>query len=154
MENSQSNRFYVYCHRRKTDGKCFYIGKGSGKRYREKQSRNQYWWNIVNKYGFTTEILISGLTEEKAFELEAEFCKQIGYKNLCNLNMEKGNGGWTRNEETKQKISKKLIGHTFNRGKIRTDEQKQRMREAKLGKPKPKDFGKKISETKKAKKSK
>lgn len=33
MEN---NRFYVYCHKRKTDGVCFYVGKGSGKRYKEK----------------------------------------------------------------------------------------------------------------------
>ena len=55
---------------------------------------------------FETIILVNNISEEKAFELEAEFCKQIGYKNLCNLNQEKGNGAWTRSEETKQKLKK------------------------------------------------
>jgi hypothetical protein len=106
----ESYQFYVYCHRRKTDGRCFYIGKGSGKRYKAKESRNPYWWNIVNKHGFESEILINGLTEEKAFELEAELCKQIGYKNLCNVREELGNGGWSHSEETKQQIGNALKG--------------------------------------------
>lgn len=109
MENHQ---FYVYCHRRKTDGKCFYIGKGSGKRYKAKESRNQHWWNIVNKHGFEAEILVNNITEEKAFELESEFCKQIGYKNLCNVREELGNGGWSHSEETKQQIGNALKGRT------------------------------------------
>lgn len=107
MENA---RFYVYAHLRKTDGKCFYIGKGSGKRYKAKESRNPHWWNIVNKHGFKCEILINGLTEEKAFELEAEICKQIGYENLCNVREELGNGGWSHSKETKDNISKALKG--------------------------------------------
>lgn len=106
----ESHQFYVYCHRRKTDGKCFYIGKGSGKRYKAKESRNKHWWNIVNKYGFETEILVNNISEEKAFELEAEFCKQIGYENLCNVREEIGNGGWSHSKETKHKISKSLKG--------------------------------------------
>ena len=81
----ESHQFYVYCHRRKTDGKCFYIGKGKNDRYKTTLGRNQHWHNIVNKHGFEAEILVSGLTELKAFELESEFCKQIGYKNLCNI---------------------------------------------------------------------
>jgi hypothetical protein len=98
------NKFYVYCHKRKTDGKCFYIGKGSGNRYKSKSGRNQYWHNIVNKHGFKTEILVNNITEEKAFELESEFCKQIGYENLCNLHVENGWGGHSKTEETKQKL--------------------------------------------------
>ena len=99
-------RFYVYSHVRKTDGKCFYIGNGTGRRAWYKLDRNQYWYNIVNKHGFETIILVNNISEEKAFELEANFCKQIGYKNLVNLNQEKGNGAWTRSEETKQKLRK------------------------------------------------
>jgi hypothetical protein len=99
-------RFYIYCHRKKTDGKCFYIGKGTGYRYKNIYNRNNHWKNIVNKHGFTWEILINNISEEKAFELEAEFCKQIGYENLCNINQEKGNGGWSRSEETILKLKK------------------------------------------------
>jgi hypothetical protein len=57
------NKFYVYCHCKKIDGKCFYIGKGTGYRYNQKTSRNQYWKNIVNKHGFTWKILINNISE-------------------------------------------------------------------------------------------
>lgn len=144
----ESYQFYVYCHRKKTDKKCFYIGKGSGNRYKTKQSRNQYWWNIVNKHDFEFEILINGLTEQKAFELEAEFCKQIGYENLCNIREEKGWGGYTQSDETKEKIRKAQIGNTYNLGKKRTDENKSNMSLSKIGKPKPEGFGEKVSKIK------
>ena len=64
-----ADNFYVYCHRKKTDGKCFYVGKGIGYRYKNHHNRNNYWKNIVNKHGFTWEILIDNISEEKAFEL-------------------------------------------------------------------------------------
>jgi hypothetical protein len=99
------NRFYIYCHRRLTDGKCFYIGKGTGNRWKSSHFRNQYWKNIVNKCGFEPIILVNNISEQKAFELESYFCNQIGYKNLANLNQEKGNGAWSRSQETKDKIS-------------------------------------------------
>jgi hypothetical protein len=125
----KNNRFYVYCHRKKTDGKCFYIGKGTGYRYSDIGGRNQYWKNIVNKHGFTWEILINNISEKKAFELEALICNKIGYDNLCNLNQEKGNGGWTISNE--QKIQRSLI---------------------RKGKPKPEGFGKNHSEKMKGRK--
>jgi hypothetical protein len=109
-------RFYVYCHRKKTDGKCFYIGKGTVGRYKHINGRNSHWNNIVNKHGFTWEILINNISEEKAFELESLICNQIGYENLCNLNQEKGNGGWTRSNETILKLKKpkpKGFGKSF-----------------------------------------
>ena len=106
----KENTFYIYCHIKKTDGKCFYIGKGSGKRYKAKESRNPHWWNIVNKHGFESIILVNNISEIKAFELEAYFCKQIGYKNLCNVREELGNGGWSHSKETKQQISNMLKG--------------------------------------------
>ena len=123
-----NNHFYVYCHRRKIDNKCFYIGKGKNNRYKSKQGRNQHWWNIVNKYDFETEILINNISEEKAFELEAIICEKIGYENLCNIRKETGWGGWSQADETKYKIGKSNLGHIHNNETI------EKIRLSKIGK--------------------
>jgi hypothetical protein len=101
--------FYVYCHRTKTDGKCFYIGKGTGDRYQTTFSRNRYWYNIVDTHGFEPVILINNITEEKAFELEAHICEQVGYDNLVNIRKEKGWGGHSHSKETRLKMSKAIL---------------------------------------------
>jgi hypothetical protein len=98
------NRFYVYCHIKKTDGRCFYVGKGTGYRYKSSKGRNEYWNRIVSKHGFEPIILVNNISEEKAFELETDFCNQIGYENLCNLTKQKGRGH-SKSEETRQKLS-------------------------------------------------
>jgi hypothetical protein len=41
--------FYVYGHRTKTDGKCFYIDKGKGDRY--KTAGGYIWKKALNKKG-------------------------------------------------------------------------------------------------------
>jgi hypothetical protein len=115
--------FYVYLHVKKTDSKCFYIGKGTKDRYKSKSGRNQHWYNVVNKHGFEPIILINNISEEKAFELEANICKQIGYKNLCNINEELGSGGHIMSEETKLKLYTKernLKISNSNKGRIIT----------------------------------
>jgi hypothetical protein len=98
------DRFYVYSHIKKTDGKCFYIGKGTGNRAKSEKGRNEYWHRIVNKHGFESIILVNNISEEKAFELESLICEQIGYENLCNITKQKGRGH-SKSEETKQKLS-------------------------------------------------
>ena len=46
---------------------------------------------IVESIGMFRQVhIVEAESEEKAFELEANFCKQIGYENLVNLNQEKG----------------------------------------------------------------
>jgi hypothetical protein len=134
----EENKFYIYCHRRLTDGKCFYIGKGYGFRYKQKTNRNPHWKNIVNKCGFEAVILINGLSEEKAFEFESYFIKSIGLKNLSNAREEQGRGGFTHSEETKQKIS------LSSKGQKRSQETINKMK-----KPKPEGFGKNISQQRK-----
>jgi hypothetical protein len=143
MEN---NIFYVYCHKKLTDGKCFYIGKGKNSRYNSKAGRNKYWWNIVNKYGFESEILINNISEQKAFEIESYFCTQIGYENLCNIRTEKGCGGYTMSESTKKKLSNSLKGKPkssqtkykisiSNKGKKRSEEFKAQVSKRQTGHP-------------------
>jgi len=48
---------YTYCHTRNDTGQVFYIGKGVKYRANATKNRNQYWKNIVEKYGYSIEIL-------------------------------------------------------------------------------------------------
>lgn len=79
------NRFCVYIHRRANDLKIFYVGKGSKKRSKTSRGRSQYWQRIVAKHGYVVEIILSGIDELSAFELEAFLIAEIGRENLCNL---------------------------------------------------------------------
>jgi hypothetical protein len=85
-----SNKYYVYSHI-DNKGKCFYIGKGSGRRAYVKGARAEA-WNKIGKKGFTPIILISNLSEDKAYELEWRFGEQIGWENLVNQRIEEGCG--------------------------------------------------------------
>ena len=87
----EQNIYYVYLHRRLDTNDVFYVGKGKGRRAYEKFSRNRWWLAIVEKVGFTVEMVEINLFEHDAFLLEVEtikFYKGCGYK-LCNLT----NGG-------------------------------------------------------------
>ena len=77
--------FYVYLHRRASDGTVFYVGKGSGRRAWRRQNRNPHWQNIVAKHGLQVEIAITGLAEDEAFAREVETIARFGRDNLCNL---------------------------------------------------------------------
>lgn len=62
--------FYTYIHRRESDDKPFYVGKGRGKRAWHQNKRNSYWRNTVAKHGLKVEICAYWATEEQAFEHE------------------------------------------------------------------------------------
>jgi len=82
-----NNVFYVYIHRRNDNNEVFYVGKGKDKRSHSKAGRNQYWLNIVNKHGYSIEIVEKELSEDEAFDLEVElikFYRENGHK-LTNL---------------------------------------------------------------------
>jgi len=102
--------FYVYVHRRATDGQVFYVGKGRGQRAWS-NARNEYWHRIVKKHGLLVEIIVSGLQEWYAFELELELITKHGRETLCNLtNGGDGASGCIRSVETRKKISKSKKG--------------------------------------------
>ncbi len=107
--------YYIYCHINKSDGKCFYIGKGTGKRAWNSSTRSKYWKNIVNKHGREVIILVNNISESKANELEKEFIKQIGLENLCNLTEGgEGSSGYRFSNEQKAKFSQIRKGKTFS----------------------------------------
>lgn len=145
--------FYVYLHRRATDGKVFYVGKGCDiKRAYNKSSRSEYWKRIVNKHGYTVEIYLDGLQEWYAFDLEIQLIAYYGRENLCNLT-EGGEGAsgfnWSEESKTKFSIMKKKTKN-YNQGKKASDETRKKMSDAQSG-IKHAQFGKKRSQETKQK---
>lgn len=119
-------KFYVYVHKRKTDGSIFYVGKGCGKRAWKKSDRNDWWKNIEAKHGRIVEIMRRDLAEDEAFAFEAEMVAKIGRENLCNMT-DGGEGGKSPSEETRRKISE------ANKGKIVSQETRDKKRIVGMG---------------------
>lgn len=133
--------FYVYIHRRATDGSVFYVGKGSLDRawHKSRYARQRGWWlNIARKNGVIVEIAQDEMLEKDAFLLEmwliAKF-KRGGVK-LCNLtDGGEGPSGKVMSEETKQLIRESKIGelnHMY--GKVHTEVTRAKMCKSRVGK--------------------
>ena len=118
------------------NGECFYIGKGTGKRYLQRahgsqRYRNRIWKSIALEESLAgrrirTEILHNQLTEEEAFQLEIKLIAEL--KPRANI-LEGGEGrrkGWKMPQEAIEKIRKSCIG------KKRTPEQRARIKAAAL----------------------
>lgn len=144
MSNAKS--FYVYIHKRATDGSVFYVGKGAGRRAWTSQSRNKHWKNTRAKHGINVEVLAHWPTELEAFEHEKFLIKC--FKDMgCNLvNMTDGGegvSGLLHSEQTIQKIKNKLAEPEIREkcslsriGKLKTEDHKQKLSIALAGKPK------------------
>lgn len=96
--------YFVYLHRRATTGKVFYVGKGTRYRYASKWNRSQHWHNIVNKHGYTIEIVQAGMQEWWAFEMERELILKYQDHELCNrTDGGEGTSGYRLTDEQKEK---------------------------------------------------
>ena len=141
----------VYQHRRKDNNEVFYVGIGkSEKRAYSKDKRNKYWHNIVDKYGYSVEIIYDNLSVEDAKEVEKFLILLYGRKDLklgslCNMT-DGGDGTINRliTEETRTKLSLKIKGrklslkHRHNlsvshKGKIISEEQRFKISETLKG---------------------
>jgi hypothetical protein len=132
---------YTYAHC-KPNGSIFYIGKGSGDRAYRKSHRNQYWHNIVNKYGsYNIEILSNWNTHEEALSHEVLLIscfKDMGYE-LANLTIGgEGVVGYKHTIESTIKMSAFAKGRPNPtkgiKRKPQSIETKRQMSIAKLGK--------------------
>lgn len=136
-------KYYIYAHYRNDSGEVFYVGKGEGNRHNSKQGRNQYWRNIVEKHGYSIEILGYFETEEAAFLAERELIAKIGRKDLDKgplANMSDGGegaSGAVRTPEQRKRYSEKTW--------MRTEEGKASMR-GELNPAKREDVRKILSE--------
>lgn len=106
------NKYYVYIHRRASDNKVFYVGKGCGSRANSTHGRNPRWVNTAKKHGFTVEIPFDCLSEEDAFQIEIDTIKEMRYHYedfLCNMTSGgEGVGGYKW--DLSKHPSKKRIG--------------------------------------------
>ena len=76
----------VYQHKRLDTNDIFYIGieldtdkrKAIGKRSKIISNRNKHWKNIVNKVGYSIEILFLDITNQEAIEIEKYLIKYYG----------------------------------------------------------------------------
>jgi len=146
------NKFYIYQHRRNDTNEVFYVGKGSGLRAYDKNGRNTYWHRIVNKHGYSIDIIEKALSEQEAFKREEQLIKSIGrysFKEGPLVNMTNGGdgeSGRTVSQETRDKISK------ANKGRIHSPEVRKNMNKAHLGRKHSQEHKDKISNNSKEKK--
>lgn len=114
-------RYFLYRHLRNDTGQPFYIGIGSkplgivypSTEYERAYSfsdRTSYWLNIVNKHGYTVEILFEDLTFEEVEAKEIEFIALYGREDTGKgilVNLTDGGGG--RKNYVTQESTKELL---------------------------------------------
>lgn len=95
MSGKYPEGFYVYLHRRKSDGLIFYVGKGSGGRawLKSGKSRSEWWHRVASKHGVSVEIVWTGQSECCCFTIER--INILKYRSLGNplVNITDGGGG-------------------------------------------------------------
>ena len=126
------NDFYVYIHKRQSDGIVFYVGKGRGRRAHYLHERNDHWQKTFKKHGCSVEIVRGGLCEQKAFEVEKELIAKHDSEKLCNKTVGgEGTSGYKFTEDQKKRLSESHKGHVV------TEETRIKMSEAKKGRKNP-----------------
>ena len=142
----------LYAHRKQTDGSIFYVGIGTKKRPYTSKSRNDYWHNTVNKYGYYVDVLSKELSIEDALELEEFVICELGRKDLGNGNLVNLNNGGKGNLQvsdlTKKKMSESAMGRTaWNKGLPMSEEQKAKLSKIREGVTSPRKGVKLTEET-------
>ena len=116
--------YYVYLHIRNDSGEPFYVWKGRRARISDKGNRNFHWHNIVDKVGYSFEVLFENLTDEEACEYEINAISELryfGYKLANYTNGGEGKSGYKTSDETKLKIS------IANKGKTVSEERRRNL---------------------------
>lgn len=127
---------YVYIHKKPKTSEIFYIGIATNKsRCYTKSARNDHWSNTYNKYGMIVDIISDNISLEGAKEMEKFLIASYGLENLCNMTLGgEGAFGLKHSEETKQKLRKANLGKpSALKGRKYSEERKKRMSEISKG---------------------
>ena len=101
---NNENCYYVYLHRRATDNKVFYVGKGKGRRAWNFNNRNQHWTNVKNKHGVIVDIVFDELTEEQSLQIEKDTILEFTYFGYPLTNKSSGGESPVFSEESREKM--------------------------------------------------
>ena len=148
--------YIVYQHKNKINSKV-YIGITS-RTPEERWGSNgcnykssPYFYNAIQKYGwnnFEHNILYTNLTKEEACKKEQELIKSFNSMDReFGYNSTSGGETFIMNEETKQKISKSLLGNKNSFGHPCSKEKKLKISQSQKGRKFTKDHKKKLSES-------
>ena len=86
--------FYVYEWFIKSTNEIFYVGKGSGRRYKVRK-HNRFFNDVVKNNDCDSRIVKTFQTEEEAFAYEYERIHKLQEKGLCKCNISSGGNGGT-----------------------------------------------------------
>jgi len=138
----------VYLHKKKGTDEVFYVGIGkTEKRAFEEKNRNQYWKNVLHKYGFDVVITHKNICWEEACVIEKYLIAFYrNYFKLCNLT-DGGQGilGFKKSDEMKNNSRIGMLGKRNSLGTKRSKETIEKIRQKNLGKKRSDDFKIKMS---------
>lgn len=141
-------KYYVYIWKIKENQEVFYVGKGSGNRYKSMKDRNKHFKNIRAKYDCECEIVKYFDDEEKAYEYELElgkYYKSIGQARACHV---LGNIRKYIDDDTLSKMKKTTFKKNYipwNKGKKMSDELRKKLSDSHKGKKQSEETKKKRS---------
>lgn len=111
MNTTKENKYYVYAWYYINTGEIFYIGKGTGNRWKDVVChRNDYFKSIIKKEGenVTVKKLYENLYEKDAWDLERKLIHEYWDKCECKANFHEGECGGNHgnyNENMRKKLS-------------------------------------------------
>jgi hypothetical protein len=143
----------VYEHLRNDTNEVFYVGIGEEeKRAFSKKARNKYWKNIINKVGYSVNIIHKDIDWEDACKIEKLLIEKYGRKDLGKGNLVnmtdggEGSFGHIVSDDIRQKLSE------AGKGKKQSSETIAKRVEKTLGKTRSKEARQKMSEGSKCRK--
>ena len=157
----------LYFHINLIKQEIFYIGIGNKHRPYSQGSRNNFWKNEVKKYGYHVVVIHESLTWKEACELEKQYIKQIGRRDLSlgtlvNLT-DGGEGlepGTDKTKEIRELGRQSRIRYAKERGYWHSEKTKEKIAQTLTGRSSPNkgktytgterslEFGKKMSNIK------
>lgn len=115
MARKYPEGYYVYLHRRKSDGKVFYVGKGrDGRGWHKLSSQRSNWWiNVATKHGFNVEVVRGGLTNDQALHIEEVLIYGFRFFGHPLVNLTNGGEGTEGYRKTGSKVVYTSLCETY-----------------------------------------